>query len=103
MEPSARTGDARAATVATAPGPVSPADRDAVERLLGRAPMADFEVVVRDAAGAPRVIRNAPFLHDGTPMPTRYWLVDPSWAGRSPASRPPAGCATRSGPSTRRS
>lgn len=23
----------------------------------------------------PRVIRNAPFLEDGTPMPTRYWLV----------------------------
>jgi exopolyphosphatase/guanosine-5'-triphosphate,3'-diphosphate pyrophosphatase len=23
------------------------------------------------------VIRNRPFLHDGTPMPTRYWLVDP--------------------------
>jgi hypothetical protein len=22
------------------------------------------------------VIRNAPFLDDGTPMPTRYWLVD---------------------------
>ncbi len=21
------------------------------------------------------VIKNAPFLHDGTPMPTRYWLV----------------------------
>ena len=21
------------------------------------------------------MIRNAPFLHDGTPMPTRYWLV----------------------------
>ena len=23
------------------------------------------------------VIRNAPLLPDGTPMPTRYWLVDP--------------------------
>jgi len=23
------------------------------------------------------VIENAPFLFDGTPMPTRYWLVDP--------------------------
>ena len=23
------------------------------------------------------MIRNAPLLHDGTPMPTRYWLVDP--------------------------
>ena len=32
---------------------------------------------MRDAAGAPVVIRNAPLLDDGTPMPTRYWLVDP--------------------------
>lgn len=23
------------------------------------------------------VIRNEPFLADGTPMPTRYWLIDP--------------------------
>jgi len=30
---------------------------------------------VRDAAGVPVVIRNAPLLPDGTPMPTRYWLV----------------------------
>jgi hypothetical protein len=33
-------------------------------------------VVVRDAAG-PVVIRNAPLLDDGTPMPTRFWLVGP--------------------------
>jgi exopolyphosphatase/guanosine-5'-triphosphate,3'-diphosphate pyrophosphatase len=32
-------------------------------------------VVVRDETGAPVVIRNAPLLDDGTPMPTRYWLV----------------------------
>jgi hypothetical protein len=32
-------------------------------------------VVARDAAGVPTVIRNAPILDDGTPMPTRYWLV----------------------------
>ena len=44
---------------------------------LGRAPEGDFEVVVRNAEGAPMVIRNAPFLRDGTPMPTRYWLCDP--------------------------
>ncbi len=25
----------------------------------------------------PAVIANAPFLRDRTPMPTRYWLVDP--------------------------
>ena len=30
---------------------------------------------MRDDAGRAVVIRNAPLLHDGTPMPTRYWLV----------------------------
>src|SRR5690606_12721848 len=28
-----------------------------------------------DAHGDPVVLRNAPLLDDGTPMPTRYWLV----------------------------
>lgn len=56
----------------------SPTDRAAVAALLGRAPRAAFEVVVRRAqSGAPVVIRNAPLLDDGTPMPTRFWLVDP--------------------------
>ena len=54
----------------------SPADVAAVTELLGRTPQSDFEVAVRDEHGAPMVIRNAPFLEDGTPMPTRYWLVD---------------------------
>ena len=54
-------------------------DAAAVRRLLGREPLADFEVVVRQPdSGEPVVIRNAPLLHDGTPMPTRYWLVDPA-------------------------
>lgn len=52
-----------------------PADVEAVTELLGRTPRADFDVVVRDSVGAPLVIRNAPLLDDGTPMPTRYWLV----------------------------
>ena len=43
--------------------------------LLGRGPWGHFQVVVRDAGG-PVVIRNAPLLDDGTPMPTRYWLCD---------------------------
>ena len=30
---------------------------------------------MRDAGGEPVVIRNAPLLHDGTPMPTRFWLL----------------------------
>ena len=50
-------------------------DHDQVEALLGRVPRASFEVVVRDGQGRPVVIRNAPLLDDGTPMPTRYWLV----------------------------
>ena len=47
-----------------------------VALLLGREPAGDFEVVVRDDSGGPAVIRNAPILHDGRPMPTRYWLVE---------------------------
>ena len=54
---------------------MSQGDREAVAGLLGRAPQGAFEVVVRDAAGGPVVILNAPLLDDGTPMPTRYWLV----------------------------
>jgi hypothetical protein len=54
---------------------VAPADLAAVTQLLGREPSGEFDVVVRDAVGAPVVIKNAPFLHDGTPMPTRFWLV----------------------------
>ncbi len=50
-------------------------DWEAVAGLLGRAPQGTFEVVVRDGAGGPVVILNSPFLEDGTPMPTLYWLV----------------------------
>jgi uncharacterized protein len=55
----------------------SAADVERVTELLGRAPRAEFEVVVRSERGEPVVIRNEPLLGDGTPMPTRYWLVDP--------------------------
>jgi uncharacterized protein len=51
-------------------------DVAALTELLGREPRAAFDVVVRDEQGRPMVIRNAPLLDDGTPMPTRYWLVD---------------------------
>jgi len=46
-----------------------------VTRLLGRPPAGGYAVVVRDADGVPVVIANDPLLADGTPMPTRYWLV----------------------------
>jgi hypothetical protein len=52
-------------------------ERDLLALLLGRPPSAPFSVVVRRRDGAPVVIENAPFLADGRPMPTRYWLVDP--------------------------
>jgi hypothetical protein len=60
-------------------------DVEAVEALLGRPVRGDFEVVVRHDDGSPLVIRNAPLLDDGTPMPTRYWLVgepERTWVGR---------------------
>jgi hypothetical protein len=50
-------------------------DVQAVTLLLGRPPQGDFDVVVRRPDGRPVVIRNAPLMADGTPMPTRYWLV----------------------------
>jgi len=55
-----------------------PAEVEAVARLLGRSPAGAFRVVVRRRDGSPVVIENAPFLDDGRPMPTRYWLVDPA-------------------------
>ena len=45
-------------------------------RLLGRIPTGAFAVAVRGPDGGPAVIVNAPILDDGTPMPTRFWLVD---------------------------
>ncbi len=53
------------------------ADRAAVAELLGRPPRAAFRVAARSADGSPVVIENAPLLDDGTPMPTRFWLVGP--------------------------
>ena len=55
--------------------PVDGADEEAVARLLGRRAQGAFAVVVRGADGGPVVIRNAPLLDDGRPMPTRHWLV----------------------------
>lgn len=49
-------------------------DRAAVTELLGREPMGQFEVVVRNSAGQPVVLKNYPILADGRPMPTLYWL-----------------------------
>ena len=50
-------------------------DLERIVALLGRRPQGAFDVVVRQPDGDPLVIRNAPILDDGTPMPTRYWLL----------------------------
>ncbi|MCK4176391.1 DUF501 domain-containing protein [Aciditerrimonas ferrireducens] len=52
-------------------------ERAGVAALLGRPPAGACWVVRRDGDGRPVVLENAPWLDDGTPMPTRYWLVDP--------------------------
>jgi hypothetical protein len=52
-----------------------PDELAAVAALLGRVPRGPVEVVCFDEQGGPVVIRNAPVLDDGTPMPTRFWLV----------------------------
>jgi uncharacterized protein len=57
-------------------------DREVVTELLGREPAGPFSVAVRRADGQPVVIANEPLLLDGTPMPTRYWLVDPEIRAR---------------------
>lgn len=59
------------------PAILAPGELEQVEALLGRPARCDFEVVCRRVSGEPAVIRNAPLLFDGTPMPTRFWLVDP--------------------------
>jgi hypothetical protein len=59
------------------PEPDPATELDVVTALLGRPPAGAFDVAVRAPDGSPMVIANAPMLEDGTPMPTRYWLVDP--------------------------
>ena len=71
-------GDKPGVALTEASGAAHLDDVGAVTAMIGRPPQAAFDVVVRNASHEPVVIRNAPFLHDGTPMPTRYWLVDPA-------------------------
>lgn len=61
------------------------ADAAVVTALLGRSPRGGFEVAIRDGDGLPLVLRNDPLMGDGTPMPTRWWLV--GRAARTAVSR----------------
>jgi hypothetical protein len=76
----------------------SAADVARLSELLGRTPQAEFEVVTRAGDGSPVVIRNAPLLDDGTPMPTRFWLVDRDLVRR--VSRLEAGGGVRAAEAT---
>ena len=48
----------------------------AISALIGKQPQGEFSILIRNEDGSPLVIENSPFFNDGTPMPTRYWLVD---------------------------
>jgi hypothetical protein len=63
-------------------GAVSADDVARVTSLLGRPPAGNFKVAARRPDGQPTVIENEPLLRDGTPMPTRFWLVDPDLRAR---------------------
>ena len=64
-----------AGPVVTGPGRQREADGRRVAELLGRTPRGSFSIVVRRDDGDPVVICNHPLLDDGTPLPTRWWLV----------------------------
>ncbi len=52
-------------------------DAAIVEAQIGRPPRSPVEVVARCPLGLPAVTAVPPFLDDGTPFPTRYWLTCP--------------------------
>lgn len=63
------------------PGPLGPVpggepDAEVVTELLGRRPQGRYQIALRRDDGTPVVLRNAPLLYSGRPMPTRYWLID---------------------------
>ena len=62
-------------TGARSAGSPPSSDREAVVALIGREPLAGFEVAVRCPFGAPAVVRNAPRDDRGRPFPTRDWLT----------------------------
>jgi hypothetical protein len=62
-------------TAARSAGSPPSSDREAVAALIGRPPMAGFEVAVRCPFGAPAVVRNRPRDDRGRPFPTRDWLT----------------------------
>ena len=56
---------------------MDPADRAAVAAQLGREPRAMRAVAHRCPCGNPDVVETSPFLDDGSPFPTLYYLTCP--------------------------
>ena len=57
--------------------PLTPRDREVVEKQLGRPPRAMRAVAHRCDCGLPDVVETNPRLEDGTPFPTLYYLTCP--------------------------
>src|SRR5438105_3042880 len=52
-------------------------DRTILAAQLGRDARGDIDVVARCRFGLPSVIKTSPYLEDGTPFPTLYYVVCP--------------------------
>jgi len=56
----------------------SPVERRLIEGQIGREVRGAVAVAARCRYGLPTVVRTSPFLPDGTPFPTLYWLSCPA-------------------------
>lgn len=56
----------------------SPVERRLIEGQIGRPVRGAVAVAARCRYGLPAVVRTSPFLPDGTPFPTLYWLSCPA-------------------------
>jgi uncharacterized protein len=56
----------------------SPIERRLIEGQIGRPVRGSVAVAARCRYGLPTVVRTSPFLPDGTPFPTLYWLSCPA-------------------------
>jgi hypothetical protein len=61
---------------------INPADEQAIERQLGRAPRGIAGIGHRCPCGQPDVVTTEPRLPNGTPFPTTYYLTCPRAASR---------------------
>lgn len=77
VEGEAKASEVRASLKMKEIGKVTAADLGFLRAALGRAPRGLAGVATRCTVGLPIVIVNRPFLSDGYPFPTTFWLVCP--------------------------